>query len=222
MEKKKKTLADLKRDANTGKMSLFMLEWHGNVGEKIPARCKGIRKVLKANSVGLIVAINNVPTNGRTESTLHIESAKLVDYDGEYLTYYATGMREPTKEELAVREEWLRINEEYCRRNPMGDNYYQMMQYFSQSKYPYMSGLNKVNGKEYLHHNGMVVDKAVRGHVMLKYRVIFGECPLDDAEILERESALESEKTKYFYDENGDEYWYSRADMKKHYTKMEG
>lgn len=45
---------------------------------------------------------------------------------------------------------------------------------------------------------------------------------LSKEEIVEREEALKSKTTKYFYDEDGNEYWYSRADMKKHYTKMEG
>lgn len=45
---------------------------------------------------------------------------------------------------------------------------------------------------------------------------------LTDIEIMEREEALKAESTKYFYDDNGNEYWYSRADMKKHYTREEG
>lgn len=45
---------------------------------------------------------------------------------------------------------------------------------------------------------------------------------LDKQEQREREEALKSEKTKYFYDENGNEYWWSKADYKKHYTKEEG
>lgn len=45
---------------------------------------------------------------------------------------------------------------------------------------------------------------------------------LDTQEQREREEALKSDKTKYFYDENGNEYWWSKDDYKKHYTREEG
>lgn len=32
----------------------------------------------------------------------------------------------------------------------------------------------------------------------------------------------EKGKTEYFFEENGDEYWYQTNDFKKHYTKIEG
>lgn len=33
---------------------------------------------------------------------------------------------------------------------------------------------------------------------------------------------LQTGETKYFYDENGDEYWYQNSDNKRHYTRIEG
>lgn len=42
----------------------------------------------------------------------------------------------------------------------------------------------------------------------------------------ERRNALDYQKntgkTMYFYDDDGDEYWYSEKDYKRHYTREEG
>ena len=38
-----KTLADLKRDAKSGNMSMEMLEWYGKTGEDIKPILRGIR-----------------------------------------------------------------------------------------------------------------------------------------------------------------------------------
>lgn len=53
-----KTLAELRRDARTGKMSMEMLEWYGKTGEDIKANLRGIRKVEGANSVALLLRNN--------------------------------------------------------------------------------------------------------------------------------------------------------------------
>lgn len=46
------------------------------------------------------------------------------------------------------------------------------------------------------------------------------------SEIYQRERALEYKKkagkTKYLYDENGNEYWYIEKDDRRHYTRDEG
>ena len=50
-----KTVAELKRDANGGKMSLEMIEWYGKTGDEIRETLRGIRKVLRANTVAIIL-----------------------------------------------------------------------------------------------------------------------------------------------------------------------
>ena len=58
-----KTLADLKRDAKSGNMSMEMLEWYGKTGEDIKLILRGIRKVEGANSVALLLRNNEGNTS---------------------------------------------------------------------------------------------------------------------------------------------------------------
>ena len=83
-----KTLADLKRDAKSGNMSMVMLEWYGKTGVDIKPILRGIRKVEGANSVALLLRNNE----GNT-SELRIKYATLIEYDGENLTVYDAGQR---------------------------------------------------------------------------------------------------------------------------------
>lgn len=78
-----KTLAQFKRDAATGKMSLELLERFGNTD--IPEHQKGIRKVVKTNTVGLQLA----NPNGQI-SYLDYLPASLTEYDRETLVMYAS------------------------------------------------------------------------------------------------------------------------------------
>lgn len=89
-----KTLAELRRDARSGKMSMEMLEWYGKTGEDIKANLRGIRKVEGANSVALLLR-----NNEGNISELRVQYATLVEYDGENLTVYAAGFRDLTEEE---------------------------------------------------------------------------------------------------------------------------
>ena len=81
-----KTLAEFKRDAATGKMSLELVERFGSTD--IIERLQGIRKISKVRTAAVIL----VNQNG-AESELRFDSAKLVDYDGESLTIYNPGKR---------------------------------------------------------------------------------------------------------------------------------
>ena len=79
------TLAQLKRDADSGRMSVMLLWRFGKTGNDIPREMRGVRKVFRANSVGLVLEFNG------KESTLYTDSAKLVEYDGKTLTFYRAG-----------------------------------------------------------------------------------------------------------------------------------
>ena len=92
-----KTLAELRRDARSGRMSVEMLEWYGKTGEDIKPILRGIRKVEGANSVALLLKNNE----GNT-SELRIKYATLVEYDGENLTVYDAGHRNLTEEEKKI------------------------------------------------------------------------------------------------------------------------
>ena len=90
------TLTQLKRDADSGRMSVMLLWRFGKTGNDIPREMRGVRKVFRANSVGLVLELNG------KESTLYTDSAKLVEYDGKMLTFYRAGYRPPTQNSLSL------------------------------------------------------------------------------------------------------------------------
>ena len=78
-------------------MSLELIEWHGG---DVPERLKGIRRVLWPRSYGFdLMCMND------TISELRIESAKLVDCDGNYLTVFKPAERPLTEEEQNILQE---------------------------------------------------------------------------------------------------------------------
>lgn len=87
-----KTLAQLKRDANSGKMSLELVEKYGKT--EIPELQRGKRKVVGSKSSGLEL-LNN---NGEI-SSLFIESSKLMEYTDEYLMIFNPLKRKLGKDE---------------------------------------------------------------------------------------------------------------------------
>ena len=91
-----KTLADLKRDAASGRMCLEFIERYGLTGDQIKSTMRGVRKVLGCNSVAI-----SLLNNDGNISELRFGSAKLIEYDDETLTFYAAAHRELTEEEQA-------------------------------------------------------------------------------------------------------------------------
>lgn len=158
------TLAQLKRDANSGKMSIEMIERYGSTN--IIERLRGIRKVKKANSVAIIL----INLDGK-ESELRINSAKLIDYDGKNLTVYEAGTREPSAEEKAVLAKAKELYNKYA--DTYSGGYWQVKQMIKDSKFPYMSGLEEIRGKRYDRTTGLVYDNAIKGEPILKYNVYF-------------------------------------------------
>lgn len=160
-----KTLADLKRDAADGKIKLELLERYGKTGEDLPPRCRGIRQVKKVNTV----AITLITANGLT-SELRFDSAKLVEYTGEFLTIYEPGERDLTEQEQKILNEWQRIEKEYTEQNPFCETYWKKKQYFDSCPYPYLMGNGSVKGKRYSY-NQKIIDNQIRGNAILKYKV---------------------------------------------------
>ncbi len=160
-----KTLAEFKRDAASRKIKLEMYERYGKTGEEIPERCRGIRTIQKVNTVGIIL----VTTDGLT-SELRFPSAKLVEYDGKFLTIYARGERDLTEQEQKILENWKKIEDDYYLKNPCGDSYWKRKDYFNGCPCPWLAGYETVRGK-YYNYNGKVLDNQVRGNAILKYKV---------------------------------------------------
>lgn len=166
---KKLSLAALKRHANTGTMYLELTEWHGRTGEEIRECQRGIRKVLRANSVALILQLND----GRESECRIDHGANLVDYDGEFLTIYAIGMRDLNQEEKNLFEELKKKQEEYIAKYPGSDTCWMKKSFFYDRKHPYLDGSEMICGKKYLSWKNKVLDCKVRGEAILKYKVYF-------------------------------------------------
>jgi|GEM_PF-1737028 len=161
------TLADLKRDAKGGKIRLELVERFGKTGEDIPERLRGIREVAGVNTV----AINLRNALGE-ESELRFGRASLIAYDGETLTVYNPGFRDVTSAERAVLDGAAKFKADYEREHPGWDSYYKVLGYYSSSSCPWMRPYgDEKHGKRYDASQDKVLDKSVRGDVILRYRV---------------------------------------------------
>lgn len=161
-----KTLADLKRDATSGKIKFELIERYGETGDKIPERCRGIRTVKKVNSVGILLET----ADGKT-SELKFCPAKLIEYDGKTLIIYQAGTRELNEMEKLILAKWERELKEYESKNPYGNTYWKMKEFFDKNNCPcpYLTGWEKISGKQYT--NGKVADDSIKGKVVLKYNI---------------------------------------------------
>ena len=162
-----KTLAELKREANSGKLYLELIERYGATGDGIPEALRGIRYVKGANSVAL-----NIQNKSGQESELRIERAALMEYTGETLTIYEAGLRDRTEQEQQILAGWAKEEAEYCRRYPWADTFWQRKRYFQNSECPWMEGTETQSGKCYVPRLNKVRDYSIKGDAILKYRVI--------------------------------------------------
>lgn len=161
-----KTLAEFKRNAASGKMSLEIIERYGKSGNDIPTRLKGIRKVAKINTVCAML----LNESGET-SELRFECASLFEYDGETLVIYEPGMREPTDQEQAVLKHIQAIYEK--NRDTYNGGFWQVKDYVRNSPCPWMKLDKPIKGKMFI--NGKVRDNAIKGNVILRYKVYMAE-----------------------------------------------
>lgn len=159
------TLAEFKRLAASGKISLELVERFGKIGEEIPENLRGKRKISKVNTVAVFLKNEN----GK-ESELAFKSAKLFECDGKFVTIYAAAQREPTAEEKAVLDTWQRVQAEYIAQNPYAETFWKMKDYFKNCSCPWMSGFDEtIKGKRYQTWNGKVLDGSIKGEPILKY-----------------------------------------------------
>ena len=155
----RKTLADLKRDAKSGKLKAEVISYYG--GTNIPQRLKGVRPIVDSNTV----AIFFLNKDGE-KSALHVEKASLVDYTGDTLTIYAPGKRPLNKYERGVMNEWKRITE-----TDTNFTYWKKKSFFREKGYEYLMGFEKQRGMKYDHNSGMVLDDRIKGDIILQYRI---------------------------------------------------
>ena len=159
------SIAQLKRDANSGKFSAVMVERFGD--PNIPEKLQGKRRMKKANTVS--VTFENA--DGK-ESLLYLPAASLLEYDGKTLAVYQPGYREPTQEEKKTLDEWEKISstDEYRRQmeyDCLSDGntcYWKREKFFSDRNAKYLIG-----GSYYYKQRGMLLDPARRYNGDPKY-----------------------------------------------------
>lgn len=163
---KSKTFAEFKREVANGNIYMEIIERFGKTGDMIPERLKGVRKIDRVTSTA-IVFIN---ADG-SESECSYTSTKLIDYDGEFLTVYNPGQREPTEEEREILSDVQKLEEDYYRANPYGEFFWERKDFFKRCSCPWMAGTDRVRGKRYMY-NGKVLDNKIRGEMILRYKVV--------------------------------------------------
>jgi len=166
---KRLSVATLKRHANSGAMSLELIERFGEPASEQKASMQGIRKVLRANTVALVLL-----NHDGAESECRVDhGAELVEYDGETLTIYNPGLRELTVEEQGLFDELKKKQDEYLAKYPYADTYWMKKSFFIDSSCPWLDGSDMIRGKKYLSWENKVLDCKVRGEAILKYKVHF-------------------------------------------------
>lgn len=167
-----KTLAELKREAKSGKISGKMVARFGS--NEIPERLQGVRKIVDANTVG--IKFQN--SDGKI-SELRVEAASLIEYTGDKLTIYHAGMRDLNETEKTIMNDWKKISstEEYKEQaniDALSDGsstYYQEKRFFENSDCPYLFGMEMKQGKKRDYSSGLIIDNAVKGNIELQYEI---------------------------------------------------
>ena len=163
------TLAELKRVAKQGILEGNMVY---RFGSDIPERLKGFRKIIDANTVG-IMFMNN---DGK-KSTLDILGASLVSWDDNSLSIFNPGERELTQDELSVMNEWKAIentpqHQQQAENDALTDGsltFWQKRKFFTDRGYEYLHVGN--NKKAYNHNTNKVRDNTVQGDLIIKYEL---------------------------------------------------
>lgn len=169
-----KTLAELKRIAKTGTLEARLIKRYNEPIETWPERLKGWRKLVDSNST----SISFLNKDGR-KSPLMINRATQVEYDGEHITVYGTGLRDMTPEEERVMKEWEAITQTqkykddswYDMMTDCSTTYYQKKHFFQDRDMLYLAGWEYVRGMQYDHKTGKVFDERVHGDVILQYEL---------------------------------------------------
>lgn len=167
-----KTLADLKRDAKSGTLEAKMMVRCGSTD--IPEWLSGWRKIVDSNSVAIFVLRND----GR-KSELPLKKASLVEYHGDSLTVYNSGLRDLTEQEQRVMNGWKQIagTDEYKERakndvyTDGSSTYYQEKLYFENAGFGYLMGCKEERGMRLDYATGKVFDDKVKGSVSMRYEI---------------------------------------------------
>lgn len=150
----KKTLAQLKMDAKTGRLFVKMIIRNGSTN--IPEVLQGGRQVVDYVGDSLIIL-----NNDDRRSTLKIESAKLIEYTDSHITLYNPGLRDLTQEEIDI----MNLTSEI-------DSFWDKKRAFIELGYIYLLGNKVERGLRYDYNTNKVYDNKVKGDISIKYEII--------------------------------------------------
>lgn len=168
----KKSLAALKRDANEKKLKVVMTYRYG---EKIPERLQGVRTVVGANSVALLISTQNGEI-----SELRIKYSALIEYTGDKIIVYNAAERELTPEEEKCMAEWDVIYktpkyQEHLKTDLLCDTnyiYWKRKDFFKKNKKEYLLGYEFKQGKKMNWQTHKVIDMHIRGERSIEYSIV--------------------------------------------------
>ena len=158
------TIAELKRDIANKNLEAEMVYRYG---EEIPERLKGVRPLLRSNSVAIFFR----NANG-AESELRIPRSNLIEYTGDSLKIFCGGERPLTDEEDRLLNEWKAIENAIP---PYEESYWRRKKFFTDRKAEHLLGYEKVRGMKLIYARGndtpKVYDEKIRGALAIEYRI---------------------------------------------------
>lgn len=211
------SVAQLKRDAKEGKLRAIMTVRFGEIVEQedLPARMRGARKIVGANSNSLM--FEDAVEAGKT-SMLELPKAALVEYTEDYLRIYAAGHREPNGLEQAVLDAWKAVEDtedyqkraEYDALTDGSSTYWQKVGFFRDKGMEYLMGFEKQRGlsvdinRRNRGDKAFIRDESIRGEIALEYR-LEREKGLDEilASATERSTETQNKESRDFDIERG-------------------
>jgi hypothetical protein len=164
-----KTIAELKRIANTGNYQAKMMYRYG---EDIPERLQGWRKIVGSNTVAIFLL-----TSDNKKSELDIKRASLVEYTGSLLNICEAGERELNDSERKLMDDWETVvkTKEYqlqLERDLLTDgssSFWEKKSFFK--GHEYMLGHEFVLGKKYNRNTKKMIDMSVKGKLLIQYMI---------------------------------------------------
>lgn len=159
-----KTIAQLKRDANSGKMFLELINRYGEIP---PEKMQGQRHVTRASTMAIFL-----DTNGK-ESELQLPRANLVEYTDDRLIIYTAGERDLTESEKAFLEKAKQESYEYTKGDIYMNDFWHMQKFFKDNGFGYLLGYEKCHGKRLNTSTRRIQDDNIKGEPILTYKVIF-------------------------------------------------
>lgn len=169
------SLSQLKHFALNCGVKLELIERFGKTGEDIPPKLRGIRSIYAVHTK----SFDLLSEDGST-SSLEIERAALVSFDGPMMTVHKAGIRPMNDEEKAKMAAWQEIENtpEFQERSRVdlltdGSRTYWQKKAFFEGEFSYLFNGEKA-GKSMVYRKDdvpMILDKSIAGEPILVYKM---------------------------------------------------